>query len=152
MRDLKNKINKLLKILKLKEDFLRKQTFDLNKLYEEKNEINKKLSLSKVEYLKGLSIVNANRHSSNIFIEVYENGLTYAKNQWVELFKISQVHEKKIEIQKQIVLSAKNKTEQIKFLIERYKLKMNLLVEKAEQNTLDEISQRKYSLNKDVKL
>lgn len=117
------------------------EALELGKLLQKKSDLDKELVQSQQKYMNGVNDLNRLRKSAlrqNLL--VLEKSVDYTRETWVELFKKSQLLDKKIDAQRDILQKNRIKLREVEKLEEKYELEFHQYIEKIEQNKSDDLS------------
>ncbi|MFK7827391.1 MAG: hypothetical protein AB8G05_24820 [Oligoflexales bacterium] len=133
------KIRRIKPLIRAKKAIVDKEMLNLTQIIQEKIATQNELHRCQQAYMQGINELNQQRNRE------YRNGQDYmekcvdhTKDLWTNLFKESQILEKKIEAQRSVLLKAKRRLKEAENLHERYEYELKKLVSKQEQNFLDE--------------
>jgi hypothetical protein len=147
--DIKKRIKKIELIIKTRDALLDQEMGTLIRLKEEKNLALQNLNIKQNLYLKGLENLNIERTKpTRNILDLHEQNLDNLKNDWLRLHRESQNLEKKIRAQTNYVLQIKKYLEGVGKIKARYELDLLAVLDKKEQEFIDELSQRKIALDR----
>ncbi|MBP6218417.1 MAG: hypothetical protein KA436_07505 [Oligoflexales bacterium] len=137
--DIKRKIKKIGSVLKMKKVYLENEVQIMNGLRSKKEELMVRMDQRKRDYFDGVEKLNVIRNS--LFregLDVYEQGVSKVKEDWINLHRFSQAMDKQIKQQGSLVIQIKNQIDGVEKIIKKYQLELVQCLDKKEQEAIDE--------------